>query len=159
MSTKSLSDLRRENAPVEDTLPCGLVILRRRNVPIDELIEQGVIPAPLLAAFMKAREKKDDDGDKQDEQAGMSLLASDEAPETMRMLNAVFRAAVISPEIVDGPVDPDDNERMSISEMYLLGLEDKLHVFTAVLSGVMKYKPFRDGSSESGGAGDSTPTE
>jgi hypothetical protein len=147
--SKSLAELRDEFAPVEDTLPCGLDVLRHKNIPFDELLIEGLIPTPLLGLFDKSRKEG-----KSEEEAGENLLFSEQSPDLMRMINGVFKRAIIRPEVVDDPVDKGDSDRMWIKEPFL-DFQNKMYVFSAVTEGVMSLSSFRDGTGEPAPDGES----
>lgn len=146
------AELRKLHQPIKDILPCGLPILRKSSVSIEDLIFSGALPAPLLAVFMKAKE-----GDGEEKLKADALTALDEmqskgqAAELLAMFDAVFKAALIHPQVVDQPVAEDDEERIWVSDRFLT-LDDKSYIFSQVTGGVSKLNSFRGEQKESSAA-------
>ncbi len=117
MNTTSQWRLSR-NLIEEYQTPSGLVI-RAKKVEILSLVEQGLIPTPLLAVADQVVE-------------GKSAVELSEFREFMPLVAAVVKAAVVYPKIVDEPVAADDDTKVGIDE---LSFADKMAVFEWSIDG------------------------
>lgn len=142
------AELRKLHKPVKDILPCGLPILRKSTVSIEDLIFSGALPAPLLAVFMRAKEGDGEEKIKADALGALEEMQNKgEAAELLGMFDAVFKAALIHPQVVDSPTAEDDNDHIWISDAFLT-LDDKTYIFEKVTGGVSKLNSFRGGQKE-----------
>ena len=106
-------------------LPSGLVVQVRR-VSLLDLVKQGRVPQSLLSMA--------------DQVMTASQITLDKINEGLAVVDLVVKACVIAPQVVDGEVDADDEERISIDE---LGAEDKLALFNwASPQTVAELRPF-----------------
>lgn len=121
-------------------LPSGLKVIVR-DVDMTDLLLTGLMPPSIIDMAEKAAEAEKAEVDLQE--IGSQVM-SENREDFLSFLNAITRASLAYPAVVDDVAETDD-DHIALSEIKMV---DKTAIMEWVNRGAEQIRPFRDGEDE-----------